>query len=165
MSSLLLLVFIFGVILIGISDILSYIIPNKIIFPLFILGIIYQIAFGDIKTMLIGFIVGFTLGFIAWILGGMGGGDVKLMATIGIWLGIESFIIITLIASFLGIIWSIVDFISQKKLLYKIKDILMKLKMFRFIGLKALNVKNQDLKKPIPFGSCLALATIIIIMF
>lgn len=157
-------IFILGIFVIGISDVFSYVIPNKIVFPLFILGILNHLMFGDIKTMFIGFTVSFVISFIAWILGGMGGGDVKLMATIGIWLGYESFIIITFIASFFGILWSIVDFIKQKKLLEKIKDIMAKLKMFKFLGFKALDVRTQDLKKPIPFGGCLAIATIIIIM-
>ncbi|SCG83652.1 peptidase A24A, prepilin type IV [Proteiniborus sp. DW1] len=161
MENVFLIIFILTLIVIGIVDFRIYIIPNKLIFPMLFVGVIYQVLFGNIKEMLLGFIVSFSIGFIAWSLGGMGGGDVKLMATIGLWLGFESFVVITIIASCFGLIWAAVDFIRQKRLKEKAKHILGQLNMLKYVGFKALDVKNKDMKKPIPYGACLALSTLI----
>lgn len=140
-----------------------YIIPNKLVFPLIILGTAYQLLFGSISNLLLGFGVSFIIGFICFLLGGMGGGDVKLMAAIGIWLGFEIFIFITLMASVFGLIWAMIDFVKQGKLKKKIAYVFSQFKVFRFIGFRIFDIKNKDLKNPIPFGGCLALATIIVI--
>lgn len=159
-----LIVYLAVMIAIGVIDTTRYIIPNKIVFPLAALGVIYQLLYGSIKDMLIGFTVSFALGLITWLAskGGMGAGDVKLMAVIGLWLGYESFLLITFVASFLGIIWAIIDYLRQKRFKEKTKDILMQLKLIKYVGLSGLNMENKDMKKPIPFGGCLALATFIV---
>ena len=131
------------------------------------LGVIYQFFFGDfgdVKDMLLGFLVSFTIGFITWLIarGGIGGGDVKLMAVIGIWFGYYNFLFITFIASFLGILWALIDYIKQKKFTEKTKGLLNKLKLTSYLGLGSLDLEHKDLKKPIPFGACIALATILI---
>lgn len=156
-------IFVFTLFIIGLFDFKIYIIPNKLVFPLIILGIVYQLLFGNIPSLLLGFSVSFLIGFICFSLGGMGGGDVKLMAAIGAWLGFENFIIITLVASMFGLIWSAIDFIRQKRLKEKALHIYSQLKIFRFAGPNVFDIKNKDLKKPIPFGGFLALASIIVI--
>lgn len=156
-------IFIVALLLAGISDLSTYKISNKLTLPLFVIGIIYQVLFGSFISLILGFGVGFIVGFICWLSGGMGGGDVKLMAAIGTWLGFESFLLITFIACIFGLIWAMFDFIKQGRLKEKLIHIFSQLKMFKFLGFKALDVKNSDMKKPIPFGSCLSLATMIVI--
>ncbi len=155
-------VFVLILLIIGFLDFKTYIIPNKLVFPLVILGIIYQLLFGNVPDLLLGFSISFIIGFICFLSGGMGGGDVKLMTAIGTWLGFEDFIIITLIASIFGLIWSVIDFIRQKRLKEKALHIYSQLKVFRFVGFRAINIKNEDLKRPIPFGGFLVLAAIIV---
>mgnify|MGYP001102480746 CR=1 FL=1 len=156
-------IFVFTLFIIGLFDFKIYIIPNKLVFPLIILGIVYQLLFGNIPGLLLGFSVSFLIGFVCFSLGGMGGGDVKLMAAIGAWLGFENFIVITLVASIFGLIWAVIDFIRQKRLKEKALHIYSQLKIFKLIGHNALDVKNKDLKKPIPFGGFLALAAITVV--
>lgn len=158
-------IFVLFLLVIGFLDFKTYIIPNKLVFPLIILGIIYQLLFGNVPGLLLGFSVSFLIGFICFVLGGMGGGDVKLMTAIGVWLGFESFITITLAASIFGLIWSAIDFIGQKRLKEKTLHIYSQLKVLRLVGFRAINIKNKDLQKPIPFGGFLALATIITVVF
>ena len=73
-------------------------IPNKITLPMFVLGLVFQIAFngwsGDdtvagagLKSALLAFLLGFGTLFVLWIIGGGGGGDVKLMGALSVWLG------------------------------------------------------------------------------
>lgn len=78
--------------IISVTDILYRVIPNKILLPFFILGMVERLFIPQNDYWwypLVGFIVGF---FPLFILGelskdGMGGGDIKLFAVLGIFLG------------------------------------------------------------------------------
>ena len=107
-------------------------IPNKLTLPMFCLGWIYQAAFngwsgGDtlatagLKSALLAFLVGFGTLFVLWMIGGGGGGDVKLMGAVSVWLGfsltIKVLAISTLVVmlSTMGVmLWSILRYGSKK---------------------------------------------------
>lgn len=84
----------------AVSDLRSRKIPNKMTLPMFLAGLVYQIAFGGwsglaeghyaaagLKSALLAFALGFGTLFILWMVGGGGGGDVKLMGALSVWLG------------------------------------------------------------------------------
>lgn len=74
----------------AISDLRSWRIPNKLTVPAFALGLVYQVSFFHLDGLLDatkGFAIGFGLLFILWLIGGGGGGDVKLMGAVSVWLG------------------------------------------------------------------------------
>lgn len=65
-------------------------IPNKLTLPTFALGWIYQAAFqgwAGLADAALGFLCGFGVLFVLWLVGGGGGGDVKLMGALSVWLG------------------------------------------------------------------------------
>lgn len=65
-------------------------IPNKLTLPTFALGWIYQASFhgwSGLADAGLGFLCGFGVLFVLWIVGGGGGGDVKLMGALSVWLG------------------------------------------------------------------------------
>lgn len=75
-------------------------IPNKLTVPVFVAGIVFQIGcmiwanrFGSvwlaIADLLKAFAVGFGVLFVLWMIGGGGGGDVKLMGALSVWLGFD----------------------------------------------------------------------------
>ena len=75
-------------------------IPNKLTVPVFLAGIVFQIGcmifanrFGSvwlaIADLLKAFAVGFGVLFVLWMIGGGGGGDVKLMGALSVWLGFD----------------------------------------------------------------------------
>ncbi|WP_437224852.1 prepilin peptidase [Planctomicrobium sp. SH661] len=70
-------------------------IPNKLTLPMFFAGWVYQlgmsIAYGweHLGSAALGFLVGFGLLFVLWFIGGGGGGDVKLMGALSVWLGFQ----------------------------------------------------------------------------
>jgi len=89
-------VFVIGVVaLTGIAawtDTLSRRIPNWLTLPAFAAGWIYQgVFFGGegILNGLAGFALGFGTLFVLWLIGGGGGGDVKLMGALSVWLGFQ----------------------------------------------------------------------------
>ena len=86
------------VIVVSIIDYYHQIIPNKIVLFTLIIGIIYRItiliSFNQdlltvLKDSLLGFLIGGGFYLLIFILtrGNMGGGDIKLMAALGVWLG------------------------------------------------------------------------------
>ena len=65
-------------------------IPNKLTLPVFALGWIYQAVFHQWEGLAdggLGFLLGFGTLFVLWVIGGGGGGDVKLMGALSVWLG------------------------------------------------------------------------------
>lgn len=74
----------------AISDLRIRKIPNKMTVPMCVAGIVYQIGFYGIDGLwasLLGFATGFGILFVLWMIATAGGGDVKLLAALGTWLG------------------------------------------------------------------------------
>ena len=74
-------------------------IPNKLTLPFFGMGLLYQLAFhglgeGVARPGLIGaaaaFAAGFGMMWVLWMIGGGGGGDVKLMGALSVWIGFKA---------------------------------------------------------------------------
>jgi prepilin peptidase CpaA len=73
-------------------------IPNRLTLPMFGLGVLYQLVFnglgeGVLRPGLIdsaaAFLAGFGLLWVLWMIGGGGGGDVKLMGALSVWIGFK----------------------------------------------------------------------------
>ena len=84
------LVIFVALLVIALEDLLTFKILNLFTLPLLASGLAYHAMFGDHGAFwesLVGALLGFGLLIPFYILGGMGGGDVKLMAAVGAWLG------------------------------------------------------------------------------
>lgn len=67
-------------------------IPNWLTLPVFAAGWIYQgvdRGWTGLADAGLGFLVGFGILFVLWVVGGGGGGDVKLMGALSVWLGLR----------------------------------------------------------------------------
>lgn len=68
-------------------------IPNRFTLPMFYAGFGYQLILSlvdgwhHLGSGICGFLIGFGILFLLWFVGSGGGGDVKLMGALGIWLG------------------------------------------------------------------------------
>jgi prepilin peptidase CpaA len=90
----------------AISDFRSRRIPNAMTVPFFVAGLVYQgVANGwsGLADAGLAFLIGFGTLFVLWLVGGGGGGDVKLMGALSAWLGV-SLTIRVLIVSILFVI-------------------------------------------------------------
>jgi prepilin peptidase CpaA len=80
-----------GVLVGAVTDLWKFKVYNLLTLPLLLSGLVYH-GFVDgwpgMGASLIGAVFGFTLLLLFYVMGGMGGGDVKLMAAIGAWLGV-----------------------------------------------------------------------------
>ena len=71
-------------------DVRSRRIPNWLTISAFVLGLVFNIVVGGLPGLWLslgGFAVGFGTLLVLWLIGGGGGGDVKLMGAVGAWVG------------------------------------------------------------------------------
>lgn len=91
----------------ALSDIRTRKVPNKLTIPVFLLGLVYQLVFHrwlGLADAAAGFGIGFGTLFVLWLIGGGGGGDVKLMGALGVWLGFRSTLMVMILSTAIVIV-------------------------------------------------------------
>lgn len=77
-------------------------IPNLLTLPVFALGWAYQAGFNGWDGLAdagLGFAVGFGTLFALWLIGGGGGGDVKMMGALSVWLGFHMTLMVIIVST------------------------------------------------------------------
>lgn len=154
----------------GVVDILHRKIPNIITFPLLFIAFGINTYKGRFKMALIGFLIAFLIGFVGFILGQIGAGDVKLMSALGAGFGLRNLAHILLISSIVGITYIAVVYLIKVSREGKIKERI-KRGIFLIINYNILeeNLLQSFLKRkykyPIPFGACLFVGVVIVNLF
>ena len=145
LDSIFIFIFILSLIIIFVTDLKDFIIPNIISYLMIILGIILSfLKINPLNTLatdsLIGGIISglifYTISKIFIIIRkkeGLGMGDVKMISMVGFWVGLESILIIITLSSILGLIFA-----------------------FSFVAFKKI-----DFSQYIPFGCFISIGTII----
>ena len=133
--------FISSLLVITFIDFHYQIIPDRITYPGIAVGLIGSATVlpDGIQNALIGLALGGLLFYaVAWVSrGGMGGGDIKLIAMIGAFLGWTNVLLTILISSFLGSV----------------------------VGIFLMLFHGKDRKYPVPFGPFLAMGAILSLFF
>lgn len=138
-------------------DAKTYLIPNKVTIPLAVSGIIYSAFTGEIVVSLIGLAAGLLMFLIAFLSGGCGGGDLKLSAALGAWLGL-GIVQVVLIACVIGTVWFCI--IRRRTLFERIRTFFKNVYMLAYnCQMKMGSLNEDDPPEGIPFGVCLAAAT------
>ena len=102
------------------SDLKHRRIPNKLTLPAIAVGLVLAVVLegmDGLKWSGIGFAFGFGVFLLPWLMGGMGGGDVKLMAAVGALLGWPMVLWVTLLSCVVAILICFVKAIWQGKVL------------------------------------------------
>src|SRR5262245_38553240 len=89
----------------------NFTIRNSITLPLICTGILYHAVSGDSVWLLdsVGAVILMgTILFVPYVLGVMGGGDLKLMAAVGAWLGIRQTLYVLIASSIIAGIYALV---------------------------------------------------------
>jgi leader peptidase (prepilin peptidase)/N-methyltransferase len=138
--------FVCSLIAITFIDLDHQIIPDVISLPgipIFFLAAVFVMNLRFFDAFL-GFLIGggilYTIAFVYELITkreGMGGGDIKLLAMIGSFLGWQSLLFVLLISSFAG----------------------------AFVGITIMIVKGQDMKYAVPFGPFLSLGAVTYLFF
>ena len=106
-------------ILISLIDYKTQIIPDGLVGVIAVSGAVYNLLYAPqgIMDMLLGGAAGFAVMLVIFLIsrGGMGGGDVKLSAAVGVWLGVEGTLLFLLLAFIMGGIISFLLLVSGVK--------------------------------------------------
>ncbi len=100
-----------AVLIATVTDVRSFKIHNLLTIPLLISGLVYHGITGGVDGLIhsvIGALFGFCILFMLFLMGGMGAGDVKLMAGVGAWLGMPGAFLLLLAASLATGVYSLV---------------------------------------------------------
>lgn len=128
-------------VVVGFTDLEHYLIPNKVIIASFVLGAGLHIFFRhlDWKDIFLGFLAGGGILYLLAVLskGGMGGGDIKLAALLGFYLGWQG----VLLTLFLGALLASVT------------------------GIWLIILGKKSRKDPLPFGVFLSIAAMISMLY
>lgn len=95
----------------AVQDIRTRSIPNWLTVPAFVLALVYHVmgsGWAGLGNSLAGFAVGFGILFVLWLIGGGGGGDVKLMGALGAWVGLKPILMVFFVSAFLAVIGGLI---------------------------------------------------------
>lgn len=147
-----------------ITDLRQRKILNVITLPATLFALFYYIGTSGMEGFLYsgrGFLVGLGLLLIPYLLGGMGAGDVKLMAAIGALMG-ASFVFYSFIyTALIGGIIAIVLIIKKRGIIYPLKSLFFNLTFFRS-NLGSIIIPDKEQKHSsisFPYGVAIVLGT------
>jgi prepilin peptidase CpaA len=136
---------------------------NWLTIPAILVGLLLSLLLGGwpgLLDSLKGAGLGFAIMFLLFALGGMGGGDVKLMAAIGAWLGFSTtgsaLIYTAIMGGVLAILFAL-RYGVLKKVLVRVWAALFAL----FLGGKAKDLLTESSAPPFPYGLAIAAGTLI----
>lgn len=141
------------------TDVKSRKIYNKVIFPSLLFAFTINAFIGGWDSLLhsfLGFLTGLGLLLIPYLMGGMGAGDVKLLALIGALKGVHFVLITSLYMAIVGGIIAIAILLFRKGAVERFKNIIFFLSARRS-GVKVPLLLNKDsLKATYPYGVAIA---------
>ncbi len=142
---------------------------NKLTFPFFFLGFIYNGILKGLSGVInsfIGFLIAFVPFYIFFQFGGVGGGDVKLLAGLGSWLGYPAILWVIFLTAVFGLIISVFTAMLRGKISELAKETLQEGKenvktLFMSVLSKnfAFYDKNKKFKLHIPYSVAIAMGT------
>ncbi len=94
-------------------------IPNYLTLPTILCAMIYHFLFGGVQGVLfslLGLLTGFAVLILPYAMGGMGAGDVKLMAAVGSFLGAEGAFISFLLTALFGGVYALLVILYFRKI-------------------------------------------------
>lgn len=140
-------------------------IPNLLTYTGMVAALVARLlaaGWPGLKAGLLGLILGGGLFFLLFLLGGMGGGDVKLVAAVGAWAGAGQTLIILLAAALAGGVLAIGMMIFRKTVRRTLRNTVELLRHHLQTGLRPhpeLNVREPATLR-VPYGVAIAAGTL-----
>jgi prepilin peptidase CpaA len=119
----------------------------------------------------LGLLVGFAIPFALFALGALGGGDVKLLAGIGAWLGAVAVMKVFIVAAIVGLIIVLVQCAWQGRLLMLFRNsavLAINLVHIQQVGVKHVSETGNSFRsvdRPLPYAVPVLIATILVVTF
>jgi prepilin peptidase CpaA len=161
--------FLIGAVLVAsagaVSDARSARIPNWLTYSGLSAALVLRFAvlgWVGLKSGTVGALVAGGLFFALFVMGAMGGGDMKLMAAVGAWVGSQQVVTILLAAAFAGGFLAIVYIVFGRRGQQTLWNLWELIRFWIASGLQphpALNVRESGSQR-VPFGIAIAMATL-----
>jgi prepilin peptidase CpaA len=133
-------------------DVRSGRIPNGLTFGGALAALVYALAAGGATGVLqasAGWVIGAALFFPFFALGGMGAGDVKLLAALGAWLGPTEAVWLAMFASIAGGVLGVAVALSRGYLRQALSNVWLMFTHWRVVGLRPIDgLTLRDTKAP-----------------
>jgi prepilin peptidase CpaA len=149
----------------GVSDLRSARIPNWLTYSGLVAALVLRSAvlgWAGFKSGALGLLVAGGFFFILFVMGAMGGGDMKLMASVGAWVGSEQVVTILLAAAFAGGFLAVVYIVFGRRGRQTLWNLLELIRFRLTSGLQPhplLNVRESGSQR-VPYGLAIAMATL-----
>ena len=151
-----------------ITDVLKQKIYNIIVFPSLISAFIintYIYGLPGLKLSLLGFTAGFAILIVPYLLGGIGAGDVKLLALVGALKGSIFVVNTAFYMAFIGGIIALIIMALNKHTLIFLKKFFSWLSSL-LVGVKyKLEIQDAGLSKKFPYGTAIVIGSLICLFF
>ncbi len=170
------IVVVFAALAAAMTDARSFRVPNLLTLPLLLLGVVYHSftsGLGGFQASMLGALIGFAIMLVMYMLGGMGAGDVKLVAGMGAWLGVEMLIYVFAVAAAGTLVYSLVLLVRQGRLGTVVIQIQVALMQMLAIGkhlkreederIEAMVQHDDRRKRLVPFAVMVALGVIVVL--
>ena len=151
-------------------DLRSRRIPNSVTFSTIVLALLLYSLYAGLSGLLFslkGLGVGFCLLLLPHLLGGIGAGDVKLMAAVGAVMGVEQTLLAFLIIAIIGGLTSLAMLAARRQLWTTLRQ--MTSSFFIFCGGAGLSVFKVDRatlrQDGIPYGVVIAGGTVVLFVY
>jgi prepilin peptidase CpaA len=108
-----------AVIAAGVTDVRSFRIPNFLTLPLAISGAVFHVVVHGptgLQNSILGLLFGGLVLMLLYLTGGVGAGDVKLLAAVGAWLGVPTIVYVFVVAALAGSLYSFALLFAQGRL-------------------------------------------------
>lgn len=155
----------------AVQDLHSRRIPNVLTFALVLCGIAQSFMdSGTVSPMqsLLGFATGFMLTFVLFAIGALGGGDVKLLAGVGAWLGPQMALAVFAAAAIVGMVIVLVQALAQGRLTTLFRNtavVGINLMHLRDVGVEhaaATGRGCRSVERPLPYAVPVLIATVLL---
>ena len=149
----------------GISDLRSARIPNRLTYSGLVAALVLRFAvlgWGGFRSGAVGLLVAGGLFLILFVMGAMGGGDLKLMACVGAWAGSKQVVIILLAAALAGGVLAIFYVFFRQGVRTTLWNLFELIRFRLTSGLQphpSLNVREAGAGR-VPFGVAIAMGTL-----
>jgi prepilin peptidase CpaA len=160
----------------AVTDWHSFTIRNVITLPLILSGILYHALVNDSAGFFdsVGAVcLMAAILFVPYVLGGMGAGDLKLMAGVGAWLGIRQTFYVLIASSLAAGVYALVLVVQRRELKRTLLNFQVMYYKFRSLGahlgpderIETIVGGDDRRRRAIPFGVMVALGVIIVLVW